>query len=339
MPSFTGFVNGDTTASLSTQPTCTTTATAATAAGSTATASCTGAASNNYAISYVAGTVTVTQATVTLTLTASASKITAGQAVTLTITATVSTPAALPLSTLFNILNTNSGAPGTSVGTAQLADGNATTTVTLSTAGSYSLQAVFSPTTDFSGAESNPVPVQVVSAAGSVSGGFTMSATPKGVNTAVITLTPTGHYQASVALSCTQLPDGHQCDFFQNQAVASTVSLDGSDTPVQVGLALAATKPSGAFWLGSSGGRGLWLWFLLGLAAVFFAGLRLLSKRKHRLAWSMAFAGIMLASCDELLPPTTSTTITVVARAKAAPNSGYSDQLVTQQVTLQYTPQ
>jgi gliding motility-associated-like protein len=63
---YTGFVNGDTNISLSTQPTITTTAVTASQVGAyPITAS--GAASNNYSISYSAGTLTVTPATLMIT--------------------------------------------------------------------------------------------------------------------------------------------------------------------------------------------------------------------------------------------------------------------------------
>jgi hypothetical protein len=55
----TGWVGSDGPSSLSTQPICTTTATAATAAGTYA-ITCSGAASDNYAFTYVAGTLTIT---------------------------------------------------------------------------------------------------------------------------------------------------------------------------------------------------------------------------------------------------------------------------------------
>lgn len=64
-PSYSGFVNGDSAASLSTAPTCTSTAPASGAAG-TYTTSCTGAVDPNYSISYVAGTLTITQAAQTI---------------------------------------------------------------------------------------------------------------------------------------------------------------------------------------------------------------------------------------------------------------------------------
>ena len=63
---YSGFVNGDTTASLSAQPTATTTATASSAVGSyPITAS--GAVASNYTVSYVAGTLTVNRASLTIT--------------------------------------------------------------------------------------------------------------------------------------------------------------------------------------------------------------------------------------------------------------------------------
>ncbi|QKJ31112.1 gliding motility-associated C-terminal domain-containing protein [Mucilaginibacter mali] len=64
--SYSGFVNGDTNASLTTQPTLSTTATAGSAVGNyPITAS--GAASGNYTIAYTAGTLTVNNATLTIT--------------------------------------------------------------------------------------------------------------------------------------------------------------------------------------------------------------------------------------------------------------------------------
>jgi hypothetical protein len=65
-PSYSGFVNGDTSASLTTQPTCNTTYTLSSAAGSSPSTSCTGAVDANYSISYVNGAVTVnSDATIT----------------------------------------------------------------------------------------------------------------------------------------------------------------------------------------------------------------------------------------------------------------------------------
>jgi hypothetical protein len=64
--SYSGFVNGDTSASLITHPTCSTTATSASAVGSYP-SSCSGAADPNYTIGYADGTVTVTAAGLVIT--------------------------------------------------------------------------------------------------------------------------------------------------------------------------------------------------------------------------------------------------------------------------------
>ncbi len=66
--SFSGFVNGDTSASLTTQPTLSTTATAAShVAGSPYAINASGAVDSDYSISYVAGRLTVTPAALTIT--------------------------------------------------------------------------------------------------------------------------------------------------------------------------------------------------------------------------------------------------------------------------------
>jgi len=60
-PSYAGFVNGDTAASLTTPPTCTTTATSASPVGVYPT-SCSGAVDSNYTITYQSGTITIAAA-------------------------------------------------------------------------------------------------------------------------------------------------------------------------------------------------------------------------------------------------------------------------------------
>ena len=78
-PAYGGFVNGDTAASLTTKPTCSTTATSAsTVAGSPYGSSCTGTGDPNYTFGYVPGSVTVTQAP--LMVTASSGSMTYGSA-------------------------------------------------------------------------------------------------------------------------------------------------------------------------------------------------------------------------------------------------------------------
>ena len=65
---YSGFVNSDTSASLTTQPTCSTTATSSTPVGTdTGADTCSGAVDANYSISYVPGNVTVGQAALVIT--------------------------------------------------------------------------------------------------------------------------------------------------------------------------------------------------------------------------------------------------------------------------------
>jgi alpha-tubulin suppressor-like RCC1 family protein len=77
-PSYSGFQNGDSASSLTTQPTCSASATVTSPVG-TYTSSCSGASDPNYSISYVGGTVTVAQAP--LTVTASSGSLTYGGSV------------------------------------------------------------------------------------------------------------------------------------------------------------------------------------------------------------------------------------------------------------------
>ncbi|MGB9289402.1 MAG: glycoside hydrolase family 44 protein [Terracidiphilus sp.] len=77
-PSYSGFVNGDTSASLTTPPSCTTTYTTTSHPGSYP-SNCSAAVDSNYAISYLSGTVTVNKATPTVSAWPTASAITYGQ--------------------------------------------------------------------------------------------------------------------------------------------------------------------------------------------------------------------------------------------------------------------
>jgi hypothetical protein len=66
-PTFSAFANGQSSAVLTTQPSCTTAYLVTSAAGTTPATSCSGAAAANYSFSYVPGTVTVQQAAITVT--------------------------------------------------------------------------------------------------------------------------------------------------------------------------------------------------------------------------------------------------------------------------------
>ena len=69
-PSYSGFVNGETSSVLSSSATCTSAGSAASAAASNYATTCSGAAGVNYSVSYLAGALTVGTAPVTATLTA-----------------------------------------------------------------------------------------------------------------------------------------------------------------------------------------------------------------------------------------------------------------------------
>ena len=66
-PAYRGFVNGDTAASLTTPPTCTSPATSSSPVGSALATTCSGAVDANYQITYVPGTLTVQPAALTIT--------------------------------------------------------------------------------------------------------------------------------------------------------------------------------------------------------------------------------------------------------------------------------
>ncbi len=114
-PSYGGFVEGDSAASLTTPPTCSTTATSSSPPG-TYSATCNGAGDPKYAIGYVAGTVTVAPAP--LTVTASSTSFTYGGAVPV-ITANYSgfvngdTAASLTTAPTCSTAATSSSLPGT----------------------------------------------------------------------------------------------------------------------------------------------------------------------------------------------------------------------------------
>jgi MBG domain (YGX type)/Putative Ig domain len=152
-PGYSGFVNGDDASSLSTPPACSTAATSASSVG-TYPSTCSGAADPNYAIGYVAGTVTVTQAATTLTYTG-AQTISAGAA--LIPSATLASPAgACPVGqTISFSLNTNplTGAAGPyNLGSAATNASGTATGASVSTAGwqagAYTVTAAYAGTSN-----------------------------------------------------------------------------------------------------------------------------------------------------------------------------------------------
>jgi hypothetical protein len=90
-PTYSGFVNGDTSLVV-TAPSCSTTYTTTTAVGSLPATSCSGATATNYSFAYTAGVITIGKATPTISLALPASATTATYGTAVTITGTVSKP-------------------------------------------------------------------------------------------------------------------------------------------------------------------------------------------------------------------------------------------------------
>ena len=156
--SYSGFVNGDTPASLTTAPTVSTPSTATSPAGSYPITAA-GAVDSDYAIGYIPGSLTVGRASTTVSLTSGPNPSSAGQLVTFVASVAVVAPGA--------------GSPGgavafsdgsVAIGSAQV-DGNGTASfsTTALTAGTHHVTATYSGDTNFVGSTSSPIS-QVVNA-------------------------------------------------------------------------------------------------------------------------------------------------------------------------------
>jgi hypothetical protein len=136
--SFTGFVNGDTAASLGVQPTLSTIATSLSNVGAYP-ISISGALSPDYTISFVNGTLTITPASTSTTLSSSASGVPFGQAITLTASVTpgIAGSAAVTGTVIFSD-------QGTLLATVPVNGGTASFTTSSLTVGGHTLSAAYS---------------------------------------------------------------------------------------------------------------------------------------------------------------------------------------------------
>jgi hypothetical protein len=143
--SYSGFVNGDTAASLTTAATLSTTATASSPVGAyPITAS--GAVDTNYAISYVAGTLTITQSSISGTIASSANPSLPGTNVTFTETLSAVLPGVgTPSGTV------NFRIDGTIAGSGTLSGGVATFTTSSLTHGSHTVGGEYAGDLNFPG--------------------------------------------------------------------------------------------------------------------------------------------------------------------------------------------
>jgi beta propeller repeat protein len=204
--SYAGFVTGDSAASLTTAPSCSTTATPASPVGSYR-SSCTGAVDPDYSISYVSGQVTVTQATTSLAYTGPQS-ISAGTS--LVPAATLSSMAtACQASQLvsFSLATNPTGAVGSySLGSATTNGSGVATTAAVSTvgwqAGAYTLTASYAGTGNC-GASTATAPLVVTTAGLAAAGAGTYSITsagPVGFGFIVAQIPHTSSYLGAISL-------------------------------------------------------------------------------------------------------------------------------------------
>jgi hypothetical protein len=194
-PSYNGFVNGDTAASLSTVPACTTTASSTSPVGTYASA-CSGAVDPNYAFTYVAGTVTVTPATTTTTESVVPSSVTYGTAASVTVAVT-SPAGTVPGNVALSV-------DGGAASTMALSNGSAAFSLGILMAGNHTLTASFVAQGNFLGSSVqatlvvNQAPATVTANAASKTYGSTDPA---------LTATETGFISAdaaTIALSATR---------------------------------------------------------------------------------------------------------------------------------------
>ncbi len=151
-PIYTGFVVGDTSSVLITQPTCLTTATSTSNVG-TYPSSCSGASAANYTISYVAGTVTITpQSTATAIVSGVPNPSAPNQAVTVNFMVTPQIPGT-PLSGNVKV----AASTGEKCGPVAIsANGTGSCTITFATVGTRTLTASYLGTANFTASTSAP---------------------------------------------------------------------------------------------------------------------------------------------------------------------------------------
>jgi hypothetical protein len=150
---YSGFVNGQTSSALTTQPTCTTTYTTTSLPGTTPSTSCSGAVDANYTIGYVAGHVTITQATptVVITNTGEPTGVSTGN-IQLTATVTGVSGGVAPSGTLTWSVKNNGTAYGTCTTSTLSGSGPSTATCTLTNpgVGNYTATATYNGDTNYS---------------------------------------------------------------------------------------------------------------------------------------------------------------------------------------------
>jgi hypothetical protein len=148
---YSGFVNGDGTGSLTTVPTATTTATATSPPG-TYSITPSGGSDPNYTFNYVPGALVITQASSTTTLTLPGSAIFAGQGATLTAQVSAVSPSTgIPTGSVYFVID---GTAAFGPATVNPTTGIATLTLPGLAAGAYSAYAIYTGSADFASSSS-----------------------------------------------------------------------------------------------------------------------------------------------------------------------------------------
>jgi hypothetical protein len=253
-PSYSGFVNGDSPASLTTQPVCATTATSLSPV-STYVSSCSGAVDSNYTISYQAGAVMVTQATTTTAVLSSVNPSTFMQLVTFTATVTPQFSGTTPTGTVTFYNNGSSIGTGalsvSSCGTPPCPDQATFSTASLPDSGPDSITAVYNGDGNFKVSQSSAI-TQTVQPAPNVSlSPLSVSFGNQNVKTtskpAIVTLTNIGDAPLSI-ISSGGISITPNTDFAQTNNCGTSVAPTNSCTisitfsPVDTGIRTASLQ-------------------------------------------------------------------------------------------------
>jgi hypothetical protein len=220
---------------------------------------------------------------------------------TLTLTATV-TPASGAVVPTGTVTFKNGSA---TLGTGALdATGKATLAgVHFTTAGTYSLTAVYAGDPNFTGSTSSAVSEQVTGAAAD----FTITINPNTLNiprggsaTAIVTVTPLNGFTGNVTISCAGVPSGTACRLNPATIAVGAVPATGTLTIATNTVASLTAPGDGSFLASNSPSKHLPFSMMLGTGAFGIvlaagaSGLRKPSSRKRKLM-GMLLLGLVLA--------------------------------------------
>jgi pectin methylesterase-like acyl-CoA thioesterase/sugar lactone lactonase YvrE len=243
---YSGFVNGDTPASLSGAPLLTTTPTLPTAVGVyPITASAGTLVAPNYSLTFVNGLLTIGRAATTTSL--ATSNTSPGTGASVTFVATVTSPAQGVPTGVVSFLNGTSLLDNITLSSS----GTATFTTSFKTVGTSVIMAVYSGDASFSGSTSTSATVTTVSPTLTITANpaaLTIAAGSSGSTT--LSFTPTGNYQGTASLTCAGLPANSSCSL-----TPSLITFSGNNA-VQTGvLTIRTNVPVGRLELSTPGSR------------------------------------------------------------------------------------